>query len=280
MEDPVERSTSQLIRKMSNDMPALDTRLPAWARRSNPIVRRHLGVYVKTIPPQLDTLLNLYLIQSAIILLSVPFPFIFNVTLPLITVAILLLPASFFLYAQMLFIIIDHAAILMLKEFRDDTITLLRTTPMSPQQIILGKIASALWRRVDDLSLILLSAALFSVPPIILEIAQLWPPDKNPYLTQFGIIIVFGASLLRLLLEPFMVAALGVLVGAAVPVRSSALTAGVLLIIFYFLLINLPRLLPLSYPMRIFIEGVLPVALPLLITWLSIHYAADLMTRD
>jgi hypothetical protein len=54
----------------------------------------------------------------------------------------------------------------------------------------------------------------------------------------------------------------------------------VLLIIFYFLLINLPRLLPLSYPMRIFIEGVLPVALPLLITWLSIHYAADLMTRD
>ena len=32
----------------------LDTSLPAWARRSNPIVRRQLGIYWKTLPLELS----------------------------------------------------------------------------------------------------------------------------------------------------------------------------------------------------------------------------------
>lgn len=276
-----ERLTARMIiQKMERDLPALDLRLPAWARRSNPIVRRHLGIYVKTIPPQMGTILNLFALQAVIIFLTVPMPFIFNITLPLITVAIMLLPVTFYTYGQILYWVIRDSTTSMLKEFSNDTLTLLRTTPLTPQQILLGKVSAALWRRVDDLNLVLLSAVLFSAPPIVLQMAHLWSPDKYPYQSQFAIVCILGASVLRILLEPFMIASLGVMVGAAIPARVPAMTSAGLLVFFYYLLINLPRLLPLSYPMRLLVEAVLPVLLPIVLIWLFLRIGEYLLTRD
>lgn len=258
----------------------IDWQLPEWARRSNPIVRRHLGVYAKTLPPQARPLFKLFLVQAILVLLTVPFPFIFNVTLPLITVSILLLPIAFYFYAQVIIAIANDAATTMLKELSNNTLNLLRTTPLSSRQILLGKIAAAIWRRAEDLNLLLVSAALFGLPAIVMLMANEWSPEQYVYTSQIGIVLVFGASILRLALEPFMIATLGVLIGAMVPVRSSALVATLLLTFFYFLFINLLRLLPLSLFTHVIVEAVLPVVLPLLIIWGALNMAARVMARD
>lgn len=259
---------------------SLDWRLPEWARRSNPIVRRHLGIYAKTIPPQVRPLLTLFLAQAALVMLTVPLPFIFNVTLPLITVSILLLPLSFYYYGQVLLAIANDSATIMLKELSNNTLNLLRTTPLTSKEILLGKIAAAIWRRAEDLNMLLVAASLFGLPAIVMLIANQWSPEQHPITSQVAIVLIFGASILRLALEPFMVATLGVMVGAMVPVRSSALVATLLLTFFYFLFMNLLRLLPLSLLMRVVVEAVLPVALPLLIIWGALNMAAKVMSRD
>jgi hypothetical protein len=181
--------------------------------------------------------------------------------------------------ADPVYIAID-SVMTMLTEITGDTLTLLRTTPVPFTHILLGKVAATLWRRVDDLNLVLLAATLFSLPPIVLEMAQLWPPDKFPYTSQVGMILLLGAAIIRVVLEPFMVASLGVLLGTALPVRTTAITSTLLLAFFYFLLINLVRLLELSYIMRIAVEAVLPVVLPLAIIWGALRLTEYIVSRD
>ncbi len=71
-----------------------------------------------------------------------------------------------------------------------------------------------------------------------------------------------------------------VMAGAAVPLRSGAVTTTMLFGFFYFLLINLARLLPLSLPMTILVEGILPIVLPLVISIGALRLAAYFMNRD
>jgi hypothetical protein len=222
----------------------------------------------------------MYLIQSGLILLTIPFPFVFNVTLPLITVSILMLPITGIAYAQILGMVGFDAAMTIVDEVRDNTLTLLRATPLTVEQILLGKMSASLWRRVDDLTLILLSITVFSMPPVVLEYANMWSPEKYPVVAHLAMIIVLGASIVRIAVEPFMVAALGVMFGAALPTRSASITVTLVMTGFYFLLINLPRLLPLSLPLRVFVEGVLPLVLPVLITLFALRLTAYLITRD
>jgi ABC-type Na+ efflux pump permease subunit len=276
----VARYDTTLMRNIAREIPAPDLRLPNWARRTNPVVRRHLGIYAKTVPPQIWPFVQLYLLQAALVLLTLPFPFIFNVTLPLITVSILILPLTLYIYGQILFMVGITAAITMVSELRNNTLHLLMTTPLSLQQILLGKIAASLWRRIDDLTLVALSVICFSLPPIVLEYANLWPPEDYPYVAHLLMILVLGSCIVRVALEPFMVAALGVLAGAAAPVRSVAITTTLILTAFYYLLINLPRLLPLSWPMRLMVEVALPLVLPVVITLGALRFASYLLTRD
>lgn len=258
----------------------MDVTLPDWARRSNPVVRRHLGIYAKTIPPQVRPLVQLFLVQAGAILLTIPLPFIFNVTLPLITVSILILPIAVYFYGQVLASLGADAAMTMVSELSNNTFTLLQTTPIGLPQILLGKISASIWRRIDDLALLLLVVTIFSFPPVVLEYANLWPPDKFPVVSHLAMIIVIGASIARIALEPFMVAAIGVVVGTAVPVRSAAITTTLVIVGFYYLILNLLRLLHLPLVLRVLVEGVLPVALPLLITALALRLAMYLLSRD
>jgi broad-specificity NMP kinase len=54
----------------------VDRSLPEWARRSNPIVRRHLGEYWKTMSLDLLLVLRIFIGNSVFVLLSLPLPFL------------------------------------------------------------------------------------------------------------------------------------------------------------------------------------------------------------
>ena len=67
----------------------------------------------------------------------------------------------------------------MADEIRNNTMQLLMSTPMSLDQIFLGKVAAALWRKMDDLVLIVQGAAIFGPPLIIMHYAGHLPRCAN-----------------------------------------------------------------------------------------------------
>ena len=257
----------------------LDKRLPPWARRSNPIIRRHLGMYWKTILPDAVFLVKIVLIQAGLIAATLPIPFLFDLALPTITASILLLPVAIYMYVQVLFAIGYATAVNVADEVRYDTFTLLRVTPINVQTILASKIAAAIWRQVENLGLLIIAAALFSLPILISQYASIWPLEQYPILSRLGMVLGLVVSLLRLVLEPFMVGALGVMTGAALRVRSSAVVATSIIAFFYFISMNLIRFLKIPWPIQFAIEFVLPVVLPLLIIWGSLKLAERFVTR-
>lgn len=260
--------------------PAIDRRLPNWARRSDPIVKRHLGIYWKMLPLELDLLLRIFLIQSGFILASLVIPIVLPLVFTLLPVSLTMLPFTFAAYARVLISVGSFATRMMVDERRHDTLPLLLTTPLSLRHILLSKTAASVWRYIEDLSLIIMAAALLSLPFIGLQYASYWSFDDQSLLSRLALIIGLAAALLRLVLEPFMIAALAMVIGAGVPSRVSATVALGVTCLFYFLLINLPRLLPLAVEMRIVIEFVLPVVLPLLIIWGAYRAAAYIIQHD
>lgn len=258
----------------------LDKQLPLWARRSNPIIRRHLGMYWKTILPDTTFLLKIVLIQAGLIVATLPIPFLFDLALPTITASILLLPVAIYMYVQVLFAIGYAAATNLAGEVRNDTFTLLRTTPIELPFIFASKIAAAIWRQVENLGLLIIAAALFSLPILISQYASIWPLDQYPILSRAGMILGLVVSLTRLILEPFMIGALGVMAGAALRVKSSAVVATALIAFFYFMGMNLLRFLKVPWPVQFVVEFILPLVLPLLIIWGSLKLAEHFITRD
>ena len=121
--------------------------VPYWARNTNPIVRRHLGLGGHTVPPALQPIMVIFGVWALILLLGLIWQPIVHVTLLLFLASIMLVPVSIALYAHVLFTVAKTAAHNMQDEMKNKTINLLRTTPMSLEQIFLGKIAAAMWQR-------------------------------------------------------------------------------------------------------------------------------------
>jgi hypothetical protein len=277
----VERTSPdvRIVRAVEYKPVELDKRLPLWARRSNPIIRRQLGMYWKTILPEMGFLVKIVLAQAGLIVATMPLPFLFDLALPTITASILLFPVAVYMYIQLMLAIGYTTSVNVADEMRNDTFTLLRATPMSLQAILASKIAAAIWRQVENLSLLIIAAALFSLPILISHYATLWPLDENPVLARLGMVLGLVVSLLRLFLEPFMIGAFGVMAGAALRVRSSAVIVTALMAFFYFLLLNLLRVIQMPWPLQFVVEFVLPLALPLLLIWLCFKVARFLITR-
>ncbi|MCU0511417.1 MAG: hypothetical protein MUE40_02490 [Anaerolineae bacterium] len=271
------------------------SRVPFWARSTNPIVRRHLGLNWRTIPPEIRPFVTGYAAWAVVFAVGMVLPFVHLVTATLVIASMILLPFVALLYAHVLVSIAITAADAMQEEMRHDTLSLLRTTPMSLEQIFLGKIAVALWKRMDDLILVAQSVLAF-MPPILLSLyAGYWMLDAYPVLSQGVILIGLLAALLRVVLEPLFIGALAVLVSVLVPHRSIALTTTVGLSVFYFVILNMLSHLPairggeklldgtVSSPVLplIFVaDFVLPVLLPALLAWLLLRAAVRVVTAD
>ncbi len=210
--------------------------LPYWARATNPIVRLHLGLYWRTLPPEFEPLLYISGFWVAAMLIGIVFPFVTDLATTVIVVSVLVVPVGMIFYVRALFSIAANSAAVMADEIRNNTMQLLMSTPMSLEQIFLGKVASAIWRKMDDLVLIVQGAAIFGPPLIIMHYAGLFPLRESGPLTYVLIVIMTITSLLRLVLEPLMFGMVGVGIGYFVPFRSLAVTGSVAWVAFYFLL--------------------------------------------
>jgi len=213
--------------------------LPYWARASNPIVRRHLGLYWRTLPPELKPVFTITGAWLLALLVGIVFPLVIDLATMLIVVSVIVIPVGMLFYLSALVSICANAAAVMADEIRNNTLTLLMSTPMTLEQILLGKVASAIWRKMDDLVLILYGAAIFGPPLIVMHYAGIFPIRESGALTIPLIAVMMVTSLLRLLLEPLMLGMVGVAIGAYVPYRSIAMGSAVAWMGFYFLLINM-----------------------------------------
>lgn len=258
----------------------LDRSLPEWARRTNPIVRRHLGAYWKTMAIDPWLIARIYLGQAIFIALSFPLPVLLTLLMPTVTVSLVLLPVGAIMYGQLLYTIAKLSALSVVDERRNNTLELIRVIPLPRVNILYSKVAAAVWRQVEDLGLLLLMTSLFSLPLIIIQHDIYFSLDAEPLLMRVGTLLGLAVSLLRLVLEPVMIASVGVLVGTIARQRIPATIAIVLLGIAYFLLINFIRLLPVDAAGRLLVEIIMPLALPLLLTALALRLSAFLLERD
>lgn len=210
--------------------------LPYWARATNPIVRRHLGLYWRTLPPEFEPIFYICGFWLSALLLGIFFPFVTDLATTVIVVSVLVIPVGMIFYVRALFSVAANSASAMADEIRNNTMQLLMSTPMSLDQIFLGKVAASLWRKMDDLILIVQGAAIFGPPLIIMHYAGLFPLRESGPVTYLLIIAMTLVSMLRLVLEPLMFGMVGVGIGAFVPFRSIAMTSSVAFVAFYFLL--------------------------------------------
>jgi hypothetical protein len=258
----------------------IDSGLPTWARRSNPIVRRQLGIYWKTLPLELWQWVKVLLFQSALVLLAVPVPVLYSFIMPVVTVSIILVPIVIVSYAQVLFNVTNQSVTGIYEEQRNNTLQLLLITPVSLRHILFSKVAASIWRQMDNLSLAVMTHVLLTLPLLILHYASVFSPDDEPLLTALAIILALMSGMARLFLEPVMVGAIGVMIGACTSPRVLAVIVACALNGSYFLFINLPRLMPMSWSVRLVIEIGLPLVLPVVIAWLALSAAEAMLRRD
>lgn len=260
--------------------PSVDRHLPAWARRSNPVVRRHLGIHWKVLPLEVDLLTRLLLIQLAVIAISIPVPILLPLLFTMLPVSLVLLPFVLAAYARLLLQVGSFTVRMIVDEQNNNTLALLRTTPMSLRHILYSKAAAGVWRTVEDLGLIIMGAALLTLPVIGLQYAAYWPLDEVNVISRVALALGLLTSVARLFVEPVMIASFAIVVGTIVPSRTPALLSLAGLGFFYFLLINLPRALMMPPELRMLLEFVLPIVLPLVLSMVAFRLAETVLRRD
>ncbi len=269
-----------IIRLITTRQAAIDRGLPEWARRANPVVRRHLGAYWKVVVPDARQIGRWLLIQSGLALLTLPFPWLLTLIMPVVTVSLLLLPAAFAIYARNVALAALFAAEWTAQERRNQTLDVLRAAPRPLWSALASKAAAAVWRQVEDLNVVLIAAALLTLPVLIVEYGVLYGTEAGGWHTVIGVIAGMFASCARVFLEPIMAAAVGVLLGAVtLSIRRSAGMMTVGLMASYFTLINLARLPPLDFWGRVAVESVLPVIVPAVIAFGAVRGAAWALER-
>lgn len=257
---------------------AASSKLPYWARSTNPIVRRHLGLYWRTVPPELRPLITGFLVWAALVLIGILIPGVVELTLMVYLASIMVMPVMMIYYAHVLLTITINSAETMQEEQRNNTLQLLMATPMSLTQIFLGKVAAAIWRRMDDLVLIAQLNVVFALPLLYGHYVNIWSPADYPLVSQLLILLALLVSMLRIVLEPVMVGAIAIFVGTVTPNRSTAISASLVLSGFYLLLTNLLRGLPgiAGQPVPVFIvEFIVPVVLPVVIIFVMLRLARN-----
>jgi hypothetical protein len=272
-------SEPTLLRLMQNDS-GIDNALPAWARRSNPIVRRQLGIYWKTLPLEVSYWLRVVGIEIVIVIVAVFAPALYTFIMPVVTVSVLLIPFVFYTYGQVLFRVATQAANAAYDELHNHTLALLLVTPLPHEHILLSKLAASIWRQADNLSLVIIGHILLSLPVLILQYATIYSPEDTPVVTSLAVILAMLASLARLVLEPLLVGAIGIVAGVTTAPRILTNIIAVTVAAAYFVFINLPRLLDLSFEARLLVDIVLPLVLPGLLAYGLLRLAGWLLSRD
>ncbi len=272
-------SAQEKIRRiLVNDLHQIDQNMPRWARRRHPIVKRELGLYWRIMPPQIETPLKAFWIQAVVVLATIPIPFLMTLLLPLVLVSFAMLPVALYMFARMLYDLAADTSRSMVSEIENHTLGVLMTTPVSVREMLLSKLAGALWKQSEPFSVILTVASMTQIPSIFILYANAFPPQDYPGVAQVISVVMLALSLLRLPIEAFMVAALGQFVGLTTTGRGAAQAASIGLTGFYFLLVNLPRLLVLDPFWRVMVDGVLPSIAAAGTVWLLLRLTVNHLT--
>lgn len=249
----------------------VDANLPPWARRTNPIVRQHLGRYWRVMPPQIEPLFQWYLVQVVIVLLSIPAEFVFIFISPMALLSLAVFPVMIVYYGRTLYDLASDSSRAMVQEIENHTMPLLLTTPMSLREVLLSKISGAMWRQSDPISLVMATAAYTQLPTLLLFYINMFPSDEYGIAAQILILAGLASSIVRIPLEVFMVSVMGQFIGSNTPGRGTAAASTLGMVIFYFIFVNLPRFLPLGVALRFFFDVILPLILPVLIAWVLLR---------
>ena len=269
-------------------------RVPYWARSSNPIVRRHLGFNWRTVPPELRPLVMGVLIWTGIFAVGAIIPPLQDVASILVIASIILMPAIFLIYGRVLFIVAVVATDTMQTEMKNNTFALLRATPMTLEQIFLGKIAAAMWRKMDDLMLIAQATVLLSPPILLVTYMAFWDMWSDPIILRVMVIIGLVVSLIRILIEPIMVGLIAVFMGLVLPSRNLAISAAVVLCSFYFAMINLlvglpdvwgyiridEVVIPPNPTLMIIFSIVIPIIVPIVLSYFLLRLCVSIVSSD
>lgn len=269
------KSLSQMIAQ--RDV-VIDQNLPAWARRSNPIVRRELGDNWKRLFPNLSLMARLIALQIGMVLV-LPLGFLMTLTLPVAVLSIALTPALLFIYGRLVVVVINSGAESMVNANVNYTLDLLRVSTLPIETVILGKIAASIWRGMDDLDLALMGVSVFSLPLMaIYYLGGLRPEEVligHRVMVSMGMIVIP----LRLMLEPFMIGAVAVAAGTVINSRAGAVISTAALVVFYYLLLTIPAFALLDWGTRVILELVLPVIVPLIISLAAIQLVRGTIAR-
>lgn len=276
------------------EYPDTQQRLPYWARSTNPIVRRHLGLYWRTVPPEVEPFVWIFGTWAVIIGAGILIQPLYSITMISYLASIMIIPFAMLLYGHVLVNVAIDSARSMQQEFSNNTFELLQATPMSLPQIFMGKVAAAMWRRMDDVVMIAQLTLAFT-PPIAFTIySTLYPFDGSaPLLAPIITLIATLVAMLRIFIEPLMIGVLSVFIGVVVPGRGRAISSAVVLGGFYFLLINLLSRLPAvrgymtpegavppNTTLVILTDLVVPVLIPLIVIFTTLKLAEILLAQD
>ena len=110
-----ERSIDRIV---VDDRSPMDS-LPYWARATNPIVRRHLGLYWRTLPPELEPIAYVTGFWIIAMLLGIILPFISDLATTVIVVSVLVIPVGMIFYLRALISIAGNSAAAMADEIRN-----------------------------------------------------------------------------------------------------------------------------------------------------------------
>ena len=253
-----------LLRAFVNDIYELDAALPHWGRRRHPIVKRHLGLYWRIMPPQAEPIVRWFLMGSALVLLTIPIPFLFTILLPLVLVSMAVLPGMLVYYGRMLYDLATDTSRQMVGEIENHTLGLLLATPVPRREVLLAKMAGSLWKQSEPFGLLMAFASMTQVPSMFLLYANLYPPAQYDSAAQLLTVGAFAGSLLRVPIEMFMTAALGLYIGTVTRGKGAAAASTIGIVGFYFLLVNVIRVIPMQPSARFVVEAVVPCVTALL----------------
>lgn len=253
----------------------IDATLPPWARRTNPIIRRELGQFWKRLLPDFPLLTRLIAVQVGLLLL-LPASVIMTLTLPIAMLAVVIVPALLFMYARLLAIIVIRTATVIIQDRERHMLDLLRVSPLPLTHITWGKVAAALWHRIEELDIVLIGTVIFGLPLVVIAHMGSEVTNVGYQLPQrlLAVLVLTGLPL-RLLLEPIFFASVALLAGLMLPTRTVAITTTLAGMVFYYALVTIPVFANVPWAGRLLIDVIVPLMVPALGTigcmWLA-HY--------
>jgi len=253
-----------------NSQAVIDSDLPQWVRRSDPIVRRELGSDWKGLFPNLSFLGRLMLVQMGLMLI-LPLKVILILILPLALLFVCLLPMVIFLYIRALIRIIYRSSSSMVRAKNQHTLDLVRVSLVPLAQIIRGKVAASFWSAVGDLDFVLLGVVSFVVPYLSVRYLATLETDAFTWAIRAQMVLEMLSWCVRVFTEPFMFGALGVLFGTWLSVRSTPVMATLSALVFYYgMLVALHWGID-AHGVYHVVVVLIPMLLPPLVGWVALR---------